>query len=77
MIIYQFLFCHCTFEGGWTTMSLHKTKRGAYFAMRKYIVAKYMEEYNFRFIYGKDNSFGAWKTFWDKSYKISEIEVLD
>jgi len=34
MKVYEFLYCGCIFESSYATVSIHKTKQGAYKAMR-------------------------------------------
>ena len=52
--VYQFLYCDCIYESSHLTMSLHKTKKGAYQAMRKYIIKNYTDWYDERILWGKD-----------------------
>ena len=40
--VYAFQFNDCIYESTYATMSLHRTKKGAYLAMRKYL----LEEWN-------------------------------
>lgn len=77
MKVYQFLLCHNIHEGGWVTISLHRTKLGAYKALRKYLIEYYNDEYRDRMVFGKMNEYGAWKPFIDKRYRISVNELLD
>lgn len=53
MEVYEFRYCDCIYEGGYVTVSLHKTKAGAYKAMRKYKLDKYIEWYDSRIKWGK------------------------
>lgn len=53
MIIYEFLYCSCIYESSYSTMSLHKTKLGAYKAMRKHLIDSYTQWYDDRILYGK------------------------
>jgi len=39
--VYEFLYCDCIYESGYVTMSIHKTKRGAYKALRNYLEEEY------------------------------------
>jgi len=52
-IIYEFVYTDCVYESAMTTISVHRTKRGAYKAMRKFITDRYMDWYDERIIYGK------------------------
>lgn len=67
MILYQFLFTDCIPESAMATMSLHRTKAGAYRAMRKFIVDRYNKWYDDRLLLGieirwndKINTISAW-----------------
>ena len=39
--VYSFQYCECIYESAFATMSLHKTKKGAYKAMRAFIEKDY------------------------------------
>lgn len=41
--VYSFQYNFSVYESDFTTMSLHYTKKGAYFAMRKHILKDYEE----------------------------------
>ncbi len=43
MILYQFRYLYCIYEGSWNTVSIHKTKKGAYMAMRKFLLDRYQD----------------------------------
>jgi hypothetical protein len=76
--IYQFLYTDCIYESGMETISLHKTKKGAYNSMRKFLVERYMEWYNERIIYGKNECTSATQKFGVNSHHtINEIELKD
>lgn len=79
MKIYEFIFCHCTFESSALTISIHKTKLGAFKAMNKFINDEFLHEYNQRIIYGKYKSiFGnAWKVGVNQYWGVVEKELLD
>jgi len=53
MKIYCFLFNSCTFESSYATMSIHKTKIGAYKAMKTHKVNEFMYWYDKRSLSGK------------------------
>lgn len=42
--IYAFEWCSCIYESGFSVESLHKTKAGAYKAMRKTLLERYAED---------------------------------
>lgn len=50
--VFEFAYTDCFYESA-MTISLHKTKKGAYKAMREFLINGYMEWYNERLIYGK------------------------
>ena len=54
MIIYEFLYNSCTCESAAATMSLHRTLKGAYDAMRKHRWDVCVEDRNEQIRYGKD-----------------------
>ena len=56
MQIFEFIYTSDTYESAMATMSMHRTKKGAYKAMRNYLNKEYMEWYNWRIIYGKYKS---------------------
>jgi len=39
MILYGFRYCPCIYESSYSTISIHKTKKGAYSAMKKHRIA--------------------------------------
>lgn len=80
MKVYEFLFNGCIYESSAATMSLHKTKHGAWKAMNKWLNNRFIEEYDFRNKHGKfkeDELCGAWKVGVHEWWGIGEIELLD
>lgn len=75
MEIYEFLYCCCTFESSYATMSLHKTKSGAYKAMKAHKVSEFMEWYDKRSLYGKDHT--GFNYDFGKDWAIGKQELLD
>lgn len=51
--VYSFQYCGCIYESSVATMSLHKTKKGAYKAMRAFIEKGYAEWRDDGYLYGK------------------------
>ena len=43
MKVYAFNYCSCICESGFETITLHKTKRGAYKAMRAFLLKEWAE----------------------------------
>lgn len=58
MKIYEFIYTDCVFESAMATMSINRTKKGAYKAMRKFLMSDFMEWYNDRIRYGKNHRGG-------------------
>lgn len=76
MSVWAFWRNPCTHESAAATISLHRTKAGAWRAKRRYMLAEAGEERTFAIQFG-----GRWmmrrKTLEDKAYGIEEIEVQD
>ena len=53
MEIYEFIYTSCIYESASATMSMHRTKLGAYKAMREFILTDYTQWYDQRIMYGK------------------------
>lgn len=74
--VYSFEYCEMIYESSYGTMSLHKSKSGAYKAMREYILSSYSDWYNERIIYGKYGNgrekFGSYER-----WRIIKIEIYD
>lgn len=78
MIVYQFIYCSCIYESGWDTVSLHKTKLGAYRAMNKYLNDWFTKEFDKRIKVGKKVwSMDTWKIGTHAAWGVSEIKLLD
>lgn len=74
MKIYSFIYCGDIYDSAHATVSIHKTKAGAFNAMRKHKLESFIHWYDSRIIYGKkyNDSFGKYED-WD----IKELELLD
>ena len=76
-MIYSFEYNHCIWESGFVTISVHKTKVGAYKAMRKHLVSEYNDwlirkrdtRRAFKHIYDKFDTDHAWRI---KTIKLEE-----
>ncbi len=76
--IYEFIYNDCIYEGGWVTMSIHRTKKGAYKAMRRFLIDSYMDWYNERMFYGKGGYFGGIDKFGRHSgWGVREVVLND
>lgn len=75
--LYEVLYCSCIHESGYSTLSLHRTKLGAYKAMRKAILTEW--EFSIEVIH---NFKGQFKFKQDhpleyQRWTVREIEVED
>lgn len=61
MKIFAFEWCYCIFESDFTTMSLHKTKAGAYRAMRKFLLNEYETSAKHKISGSKPLEFQDWR----------------
>jgi len=74
--VYEFLYCSCIHESSFGTISVHRTKTGAYKAMKKHILEAYAAWYDSRIMHGKPkyytDKFGE-----HESWKVGAIQILD
>ena len=69
--VYAFEWCWCVYESGFEVESLHHTKRGAYLAMRKTLLERYVADSNaFRPRQWRDH-----KPLDSQRWRVREIEV--
>ena len=61
MKIFAFEWCYCIFESDFTTVSLHKTKAGAYRAMRKFLLNEYEASAKHKISGSKPLEFQDWR----------------
>lgn len=57
LIVYLAEWCDCIFESAYNTISVHKTKAGAYKALRKKRLDVFTQERDIYLIYGSILSF--------------------
>lgn len=75
MIIYAFCYTSCVYESAHAPVSLHKTKAGAYRAMKRFLFEQIENAY------ASQNAYG--NRYWSKSpldhcgWSIQEFEVED
>jgi hypothetical protein len=74
--VYEFIYCDCVWESSYATVSLHRTKLGAYKAMRKFIYDMAVEHEDSRTKYGKDRLIDFRWNF-SKGYGIRKVEIND
>lgn len=72
--VYLFLYNPCIWESSFATISIHRTKKGAYQAMRKHKLKCY-EEYRKREIYFKRDRFFTDKFGADESWIIEKQKI--
>ncbi len=72
--IYEALYCDCVHESSYATLSVHKTKKGAYTAMKQHKVNTYLRWYNDRILYGKDKIYGFPYNF-AQNWSIRKVEL--
>ena len=77
MKIYEFLYCECVWESSSASMSLHRTKKGAYMAMRKHLMQEYERWQNMRTKYGKDKISGIDKFGQHQMWHVGEQELME
>jgi hypothetical protein len=56
--VFEFVYTDCIYESAMATLSLHRTKKGAYKAMREFLEIEYANWYNEQILYGKDRKWG-------------------
>lgn len=76
MKIYELLYCKCVHESSYAAISLHRTKAGAYKAMRNHIMTEYQKWYDKRILFGKDRIFGH-KFGINEDWSIGEKNLLE
>jgi hypothetical protein len=72
-VIWQFLHSSDTYESADYTVSLHLTKRGAYFAMRKHRQESFTASRNQALLFGKEGNGEDYE--FGQRWSISEIGV--
>lgn len=75
MKVYAFLYCSCVHESAAKTVSVHRSKAGAYRAMRAHRVAMCVAHREVNIKYGKN----TWGFRYDTHHwwGMSEMDVLD
>ncbi len=68
--VYEVLFNPCIHESAPSTISVHRTKKGAYKALRTFLFEKYYEWYNSA---GRKHSKWSYNEWWG----IGEIELKE
>ena len=71
--LYEFLFTDCIYESAHAAMSTHRTKEGAYKAMRAYITELYNDWRDESLMYGRSLD----KPFTASNWRINKIKLID
>jgi hypothetical protein len=71
--VYAFEYTSCIYESSFKTMSIHRTKKGAYKAMRNFLETEYAKWRNYNLIFGVD----SFKFGYLESWRIVEVDVLE
>jgi hypothetical protein len=90
MKIYEFLYCSSVFESAYASISLHKTKRGAWKAMNKWLNERYWREWDIRMKIGKEKPYfykdeqgkqkyllGVWRCGVHEAWTIGEQDLCE
>jgi hypothetical protein len=69
--VFEFVYTDCIWESAMKTMSLHRTKKGAYNAMREFLERAYADWRDSGILYGKQHfKFGT-----DCKWAVRPIEL--
>ncbi len=71
--VYSFQYTYCIYESAFATISLHKTAKGAYSAMKKHILKEYEQWREEGLRYGKQ----TFKHGQYEDWRIVAIPVLE
>ena len=71
--VYSFQYCSCIYESAFATISLHRTKKGAYKSMREYIESEYAKWRDDGCRYGKQN----FKHGFQEAWRIMAIPIQE
>jgi hypothetical protein len=71
--IYGFEYTSCIYESSFETMSLHRTKSGAYKAMRDFLEREYAQWRDDNLKYGKS----LFKFGYFERWRIVDMEILE
>jgi hypothetical protein len=74
-VVYEFRYTDCYHEAPPWGISLHRTKAGAYRAMRKSLVDAFTEWYDERIKYGKRERGGQFEPY--ALWKVSAVKIED
>ena len=77
--VYEFLYSDCIYESAMATISLHKTKKGAYKAMNKHLNDLFNKKRNERLQCGTNQFINSIydHVFEHCGYRIAAIEVYE
>lgn len=69
-VVYAFEWCDCVYESGFSIESLHQTKAGAYRAMRKALVERWIESRGGRGVVAPLD-----EPLYSSAWRVREIEI--
>ena len=52
--VYVFMYCDCIYESAYFPKSIHRTKKGAFKAMNRYLNDRFLEHRRIESTHGKD-----------------------
>ena len=73
MILHEVLYTSCIYESSYATVSIHKTKLGAFKELQRRKRLEYDEWYNSRLLYGKSSD----KFMKYEDFKLGTITVKE
>ena len=76
-IVYEAGYQECIFESVIAPISIHKTLKGAYQAMRNHLENEYSEWYEVRMICGKNQYFAIDKFGEHERWRVRRVPLLD
>ena len=90
MKVYAFQYCSCIYESAFAVQSLHTTKKGAYLAMRKFLIKENEEFYEMLDMFKRTRrehmkdpdykykgQYRQWKFMEHTEVRISTLEVTE
>jgi hypothetical protein len=76
-VVYEFGYQPCIYESAMSTVSIHKTFKGAYKAMREHLLHSYKKWYDSRILYGKIRSYGVDKFGYMEMWKVYKTPLQE
>lgn len=76
MVVYAFEHLECIHESAFYVVSLHKTKQGAYKAMREDLIYRYNDWRNSNLMYGHEPICMRFKFGESQRWRVKEMAVI-